>query len=182
MESPSLVLFSIGHSTHPIERFLELLRTHRIAVLADVRSYPGSRRWPQFKASELERSLAAHDIGYRWMPALGGRRRGTRPDSPHLAWTNEAFRAYADHMDTADFELGLAELIRTAAGAATAFMCAEGLWWQCHRRLLADRLLVAGHSVRHIMPDGRLAEHSLPPFATVRGGRLIYSGPVKAGE
>jgi len=172
-----MLLFSIGHSTHPIERFLELLCSHQIEVLADVRSFPSSRRWPQFNSAELERSLAERDIRYRWFKDLGGRRHGTRPDSPHVAWQSPGFRSYADYMDTAGFEAGLNALMEIAAGAKTAFMCAEGLWWQCHRRLISDRLTVLGHTVRHIMPDGSLADHELPAFAMVTDGRLIYGGP-----
>jgi uncharacterized protein (DUF488 family) len=172
-----MLIYSIGHTTHPIERFLELLRTHRIAVLADVRAFPGSRRYPQFNSAELERSVAEHEIRYRWFKQLGGRRHQVRPDSPHVAWQNPAFRSYADYTDTADFQEGLDGLLQEAAGAATAFMCAEGLWWRCHRRLISDRLVAIGHRVRHIMPDGSLVDHELPSFAALIDGRLIYSGP-----
>ncbi len=171
-----MLLFSIGHSTHPIERFLELLSMWEIAVLADVRSFPGSRRYPQFNSVELERSVVGCGIRYRWFKALGGRRHGVRPDSPHVAWQTPAFRAYADYMDTADFAAGLNSLLETAAGATTAFMCAEGLWWRCHRRLISDQLTVIGHTVRHIMPDGKLVDHELPSFATVVDGKLVYAG------
>ena len=172
-----MLLYSIGHSTHPIERFIELLRAHRIAVLADVRSFPASRRYPQFNSAELERSATEHEIRYRWFKQLGGRRHEVRPDSPHTSWQNSAFRSYADYTDTADFQAGLDELLREAAGATTAFMCAEGLWWRCHRRLISDRLVAIGHRVRHIMPNGSLVDHELPSFAQVVDGRLIYSGP-----
>jgi len=172
-----MLIYSIGHSTHPIERFVELLRAHRIALLADVRSFPSSRRYPHFNSAELERSVTACEIRYRWFKQLGGRRHDVRSDSPHVAWQHPAFRSYADYMDTAEFQAGIDALLEEAASATTAFMCAEGLWWRCHRRLISDRLVVAGHSVRHIMPEGSLVDHELPSFARVIDGRLIYSGP-----
>lgn len=171
-----VVLYSVGHSTHPIERFLELLSGHHIALVADVRSFPSSRRWPQFNQPDLERALSRAGLSYRWFTALGGRRHRLRPNSPHVAWTSEAFRSYADHADTGEFAGALAELVEAAAGAATAYMCAEGLWWRCHRRIISDRLVLLGHEVMHILPDGKLARHRLPEFARVVEGRLVYSG------
>jgi len=172
-----MLLYSIGHSTHPIEGFLELLSAHRVAILTDVRAFPSSRRYPYFNSAELERALSEHGTRYRSFKQLGGRRHGVRPDSPHGAWQNEAFHSFADYMDTAEFQAGFDELLEEANRATTAVMCAEGLWWRCHRRLISDRLLAIGHSVRHIMPNGSLVDHELPSFAKVADGRLIYSGP-----
>jgi uncharacterized protein (DUF488 family) len=168
------VLYTIGHSTHPIERFLELLNEHRIATLADVRSFPSSRRWPQFNQAELTRSTAGAGIEYRWLKRLGGRRHELRPDSPHTAWTHPAFRSYADYMDSEEFEKGIEELQASAIAARTVIMCSEGLWWRCHRRLVSDKMLTLGWSVMHILPAGKPAPHQLTEFARVADGRLIY--------
>ncbi len=175
-------IYTVGHSTHPIERFLELLGEHRIALLADVRSFPSSRRWPQFNQAALEQSLNRAAIEYCWLKLLGGRRHGVRPDSPHTAWTHPAFRAYADYMEAAEFETGLAELVDAAAKARTAYMCSEGLWWRCHRRIISDVLLVRGWDVQHILPDGKLKAHALAPFARVVDGRIIYDGSAGAAD
>lgn len=170
------LIFTIGHSTHPIEAFLALLSMHRIAILGDVRSFPSSRRWPQFNQAELRASVEAAGIAYRWMKALGGRRHSKRDDSPHRAWEHPAFRSYADYADTEEFAAGLAALMRAAEVSRTAIMCSEGLWWRCHRRIISDHLTVRGWDVRHIMPDGKLAAHSPPDFATIDDGRIIYDG------
>ncbi len=170
------LIFTVGHSTHPIERFLELLGEHRIAILADVRSFPGSRRWPQFNQENLRISMERAGIDYRWMKALGGRRKGVRPDSPHSAWTHPAFRSYADYTDSAEFAAGLEELIGAATERRAAYMCSEGLWWRCHRRIISDHLLVRGWDVEHIMPAGKLSKHQLAPFARVTNGRIVYDG------
>ena len=167
-------VFTIGHSTHPPERFLELLSAHRIAALADVRSFPSSRRWPQFNQEQLRASVERRGIEYHWLQKLGGRRRGLGDASPHLAWQHPAFRSYADYADTPEFEQGLGQLIALARRARTAFMCSEGLWWRCHRRLISDRLLLLGWRVRHILPGGKLTDHALPAFARVLDGRLVY--------
>jgi uncharacterized protein (DUF488 family) len=169
-------LFTIGHSTHPIEPFLDLLRMHRIALLADVRSFPSSRRWPQFNQAELAASLEGARIEYRWMKSLGGRRHGARPDSPHSAWTLPAFRAYADHMESEEFATALRDLSALAMRLRSVVMCSEGLWWRCHRRIISDNLVVRGWQVEHILPDGRLSPHQLADFASVTEGRLVYDG------
>ncbi len=169
--NPGKHLFTIGHSTHPIEWFIELLAMHRVVVLADVRSFPSSRRWPQFNQAELSRSLADAHIEYCWMKQLGGRRHAVRHDSPHTAWSHPAFRSYADYTESDDFARGLRDLMELAARMRLAIMCSEGLWWRCHRRLVSDHLVIRGWSVEHIMPDGKLAE-----FARCDGERLIYDG------
>jgi uncharacterized protein (DUF488 family) len=173
-------IFTIGHSTHPIEIFLALLAGHQIALLADVRSFPSSRRWPQFNQAELRGSVETAGIAYQWMKALGGRRHSKRADSPHHAWEHPAFRSYADYADTAEFSGGLDELLEAATRSPTAIMCSEGLWWRCHRRIISDHFAIRGWDVRHIMPDGKLAAHSLPDFATVTGGGVIYDGGQRA--
>ncbi len=168
------VIFSVGHSNLSADAFFVLLAPPEVRVLADVRAFPGSRRHPQFGREALAQACGERGIAYRWMPALGGRRRASSAPSPHLAWQVDAFRHYADYMDTAEFAAALAVLEDEARRAPTAFMCAEALWWQCHRRLIADRLLVAGWDVRHIGAGGRLSAHQLPDFARVDEGRIVY--------
>jgi len=167
-------IFTIGHSTHPIEEFLALLSQHEILALADVRSYPSSRKWPQFNQDELQRAVERAEIEYRWFKSLGGRRHSKDSSSPHTAWQIPAFRSYADYADSSDFRDGLDELIALAEHKRAAYMCSEGLWWRCHRRIISDHLVVRGWTVMHIMPAGKLVEHSLPDFARVVDGRLIY--------
>lgn len=178
--APRPILHTIGHSTHPIETFLGLIAQHRIAILADVRSFPSSRRWPQFNQAELERSVERAGLRYQWLKALGGRRNLKRPDSPHTAWKHPAFRSYADYTETAGFAAGLEELIGLALAASVAIMCSEGLWWRCHRRIISDHLTVRGWDVRHIMPDGKIAAHAIADFASVRDGRIVYDGGQQA--
>lgn len=173
--SVTRTIYTVGHSNLAIDDFLDVLRRAGIQRLVDVRAFPGSRRHPQFGREALAASCAAAGIDYRWMPELGGRRRPTLERSPHLAWTVDAFRAYADYADTEEFARALAELGALAAERPTAIMCAEALWWQCHRRLIADHLLVAGWQVLHLGRD-RPAEHRLPDFARVVGGRIVYDG------
>ena len=163
-------IFTIGHSTHEPEAFAELLRRHRIDVLADVRRHPGSRRLPWFATESLRDAWP----GYAHLPELGGRR-SRRRDSPNRGWTVAAFGGYADHMATEEFELGMRRLL--ALPQPAAIMCAEGNWWQCHRRLVSDALVARGHRVLHIARDGALTEHELTPFARVEPGvpaRLTY--------
>jgi uncharacterized protein (DUF488 family) len=145
-------------------------------VVADVRSFPSSRRWPQFNQAELSDALERAGIQYRWLQELGGRRHSKSKDSPHTAWEHPAFRSYADYTESADFEHGLRELIAAAASARVAYMCSEGLWWRCHRRIISDYLTVRGWTVEHIMPDGKLKPHVLAPFARIVDGRIVYDG------
>lgn len=168
-------VYTIGHSNHAAEVFFGLLEAHAIRTLADVRAIPGSRRHPHFGRDALTSSCRERGIAYRWLPALGGRRRGRKDrPSPHVGWEVAAFRAYADYMDTPEFAAALGELEREATAAPTAFCCAEALWWQCHRRLIADRLTVQGWTVLHIDSGGHTRQHALPDFARVEGGRLVY--------
>lgn len=169
-------LFTVGHSTHPFEAFTELLVLHGVERIADVRRTPRSRRHPQFNQETLGEDLARQGIDYRHLPALGGRRRAA-PDSPNGGWEHPAFRGYADYAQTAEFAAGLAELCALAEERPTAVMCAESLWWRCHRRLIADRLTALGWTVCHIGPNGGLAEHELPPFAVVTPERTVIYPP-----
>jgi uncharacterized protein (DUF488 family) len=172
-----VVVFTVGHSTHAADVFVGLLREHQVRQLADVRTVPRSRRHPQFRSESLDSRLAAAAIGYRHFPALGGLRR-PRPDSPHTAWTHPAFRGYADHMETIGFGAALEALTSWAAESVTAVMCAEALWWQCHRRLLADALAARGVHVVHILSAGKAQPHEITPFARVSGSRVSYPGLV----
>ncbi len=174
--SMALTLYTVGHSNRPPDDFFRLLEAHAIACVADVRAFPSSRRWPHFNREPLAAALQAHHIAYAWILRLGGRRHEPRPDSPHTAWTVAAFRNYADYMDTNEFARGLDELLALSERARTAFMCAEALYWRCHRRLIADRLIVLGHEVLHIDTVARAVPHHLPDFARVVDGRLIYDG------
>jgi uncharacterized protein (DUF488 family) len=168
------VVWTIGHSTRDAAEFRDVLGTYRIELVIDVRRFPGSRRLPQFAAGALEHDLERHGISYRWISSLGGRRRGSR-DSVNQAWRHASFRAYADHLATEEFAGGLAELMMLANGLRTVIMCAEVLWWRCHRRLIADVLVSVGIPTIHIR-DSRVAEeHRLGPPARLVGGVLSYS-------
>jgi uncharacterized protein (DUF488 family) len=158
-------IFTIGHSTHPVDRFLALLAGHRVELVGDVRRYPGSRRHPQFNAATLEATLDRAGIGYAGLGDSLGGRRSPRPDSANAFWRVAAFRGYADHMDTEEFATGLARLEQLARMRFTAIMCAEGDWRRCHRRLISDALTRSGWRVLHIRPDGGIEEHQ----ATVLG-------------
>lgn len=173
-------VLSVGHSTRPIEELLDLLRENAVEVLVDVRRHPGSRRFPQYSREALAGSLEEAGIGYLHEPGLGGRRRA-RPDSPHTAWRVEAFRGYADYMETPEFGAALDRLVRLAGGKTAAILCAEAVPWRCHRRLISDALLARGIEVRHILGPGRTDPHELDANARVEpGGRLVYSGPAEA--
>lgn len=171
----SPTVWTIGHSNRTLEAFVEALEAHRIELVADVRRFPGSRRLPHFAGDALDAALAARGIAYRWLPSLGGRRRPD-PASINTGWHHPAFRAYADHVATEEFADGLFELLLDAQGLRTALMCAESLWWQCHRRLIADVLVSLGFIVVHIR-DARAAQaHRLAAPARLVGGQLSYRG------
>lgn len=167
-----MVVWTVGHSTHAEEAFVALLLAHEIERVADVRTVPRSRRHPQFHSDHLARSLPARGIAYEHLPRLGGWR-SAQPDSPNSGWRNVSFRGYADHAMTAEFAVGLATLRELAATRRTAIMCSEALWWRCHRRLIADRLVVGGDTVRHIGSDARASEHQLTAFAVLGPDRQI---------
>jgi uncharacterized protein (DUF488 family) len=173
-------ILTIGHSIHELDRFLRLLTTHRVQALADVRRYPASRRNPQFNAPALAEALRAAGIGYLGLAEqLGGRRR-PRTASRNAGWRVEAFRGYADHMDRPAFAAGLDRLQATAAAARAAVLCAEEDWRRCHRRLIADALVVGGWSVVHIRGDGRLEQHQLTAFANPTAKGISYPPPQTA--
>jgi uncharacterized protein (DUF488 family) len=169
------VIYTIGHSTRSDEDFLTLLRSHDICQLADVRTVPRSRRHPHFSKEALDEFLASHRIRYRHFPNLGGLRK-PRPDSVNTALRHEGFRGYADHMQTAAFEGAVLDLLQFAEGGQTTVMCAEAVWWHCHRRLLADFLLVRGVPVRHILSASDPKSHELSEFAKEDRGGVIYPG------
>lgn len=167
------VVLTIGHSTRPIEAFLELLRAHGVKRLVDVRTVPRSRHNPQFDGETLPKSIRHAGVGYLHMAELGGLRHARR-DSPNMGWRNASFRGFADYMQTAEFATGLAKLIETAAHERTAIMCAEAVPWRCHRSLIADALIVRGVPVEHITSATRTQPHSLTPFAKVEQTRITY--------
>jgi uncharacterized protein (DUF488 family) len=169
------MLLTFGHGTATAGRMTELLRGAGVAALVDVRTAPGSRRHPHVARAELERWLPDAGIGYRWDKRLGGFRKAP-PDSPDVAWREEMFRGYAAHMRTADFLAAVEEVLARASADRTAVMCAESLWWRCHRRLLADFAVAArGVPVSHLLHDGRLEEHRLSPGLRLRDdGLLVY--------
>jgi uncharacterized protein (DUF488 family) len=168
-------IYTIGHGNRPLEEFTSLLGAFGVRCLVDVRAFPGSRRHPHFGRAELERSLPAAGIEYVWEgAALGGRRR-PRPDSPHVAMRNASFRAYADHMETAEFRDGLERLRERAASMRSAIMCAERLPWQCHRYMISDYLVAHGVEVRHLIDRSPPRAHTLRAEARVQAdGRLVY--------
>ncbi len=170
-----LAVWTIGHSTRAEAEFKQMLVTHSIGRLVDVRSFPGSRRHPQFNRQQLEASLAEVAVAYFHLPALGGRRRPT-PDSLNTAWRNPAFRGYADYMETEQFKRGVDTLLGLAGDKRTAIMCAEALWWRCHRSLIADYLKAQGAVVNHIINEKHTEEHPYTPAAGMVDGRLSYQG------
>lgn len=167
-------LFTMGHLTHPLDDFLGLLTRHGIEALADIRRFPGSRKYPQFNRDHLALALPGAGVEYRWFEALGGRRKKPIGPSRNLGLRNESFRNYADFMATEEFREAVGELLGLARKKRTAFMCSEGLYWRCHRRLVGDYLLMRGFAVQHIMPDGKLRPHALTEGATPDGEDLIY--------
>ena len=171
--SGSYAVLTIGHSTRPIDVFVGLLARHDVATLADVRRFPGSRTQPQFGREALRGALDAAGIRYEWFEALGGRRK-TRPDSHNLRWRNASFRGYADYMETAPFRSAFDALANLADAQRTAIMCAEVLWWRCHRALVSDALQASGRPVAHIGPDGNLIGHPYTAAARIVDGRLRY--------
>lgn len=167
-------LLTVGHGTLAADELAALLVDAAVEALVDVRSYPGSRRHPQFGRAELERWLPEAGVAYRWERRLGGRRRAQEA-SPHVALRHPAFRAYADHMAGDEFATALDGVLAEAAERRTVVMCSETLWWRCHRRLLADAaVLTRGVTVRHLGHDGRLAPHAVTEGARAAGDRVVY--------
>lgn len=179
--TPVLDIWTVGHSNRNLADFLGLLRLHAIGGLADVRRFPASRRYPHFNQQPLAAALAEADIEYVHLPELGGRR-PSLPDSPNTAWRNAAFRGYADYMMTGPFRAGIDRLLELAARRRTAIMCAEALWWQCHRSLISDHLKADGHRVIHILSSGKTQEHPFTSAARISEGRLSYRAPESQGR
>jgi len=170
-----LTILTIGHSNHPLCRFLDLLTQHGVGVLADIRRYPSSRQHPHFNRGPLDAALAAEGVEYAWIEALGGRRKpAIGAHSTNGGLRNASFRNFADYMLTDEFQAGVAKLVDLAKRRPTVVMCAEGLWWQCHRRLVSDWLVAYGASVAHIFPNGVMKPHELTPEARVRAGGVTY--------
>lgn len=166
-------IHTIGHSTRPLEEFLDILRTHEISELVDIRTVPKSRHNPQYHIDSLRETMPAAGIGYRHLPALGGLRHA-RPDSPNGGWRNASFRGYADHMATPEFLDGLDELLSIARSRSTAIMCAEAVPWRCHRSLVGDALLVRGIDVVDIYDARKATAETLTRFAVVDGLTVTY--------
>jgi uncharacterized protein (DUF488 family) len=166
-------IFTVGHSTRPIDEFVELLGAHGVKEIVDIRSIPRSRHNPQFNADVLERSLEENQVSYKHIKELGGLRHA-RKDSLNLGWRNASFRGFADYMATPEFSEGLESLIKIAKARETAIMCAEAVPWRCHRSLIGDALTKKGWIVRDIMTRNLAARHLLTPFLKTRKGQLIY--------
>jgi uncharacterized protein (DUF488 family) len=175
MERQANPIWTIGHSTRTVEEFLQLLREHEIEVLADVRTFPGSRRYPHFNREQLSQTLHSAGIEYRHMPELGGRRKA-RKDSRNTAWQNEGFRGYADYMETETFKQGIASLLEIGIGKRTTVMCAEAVWWRCHRSLIADYLKSNEVEVLHILSKTKTEVHPYTSVARLVNGKLSYEG------
>jgi uncharacterized protein (DUF488 family) len=170
------LLYTVGHSTRSLAELVETLQAHGIETLVDIRAFPMSRRLPHFNRESLEGSLPAARIRYVWKKALGGYRKKLREDSPNLALRNASFRNYADYMLSPEFENAMAELISLAQASHTAYMCAERVYFRCHRMLISDWLLAHGHEVMHIDGLGPVKPHRLTAEARMLEGKLIYRG------
>ncbi len=175
MRKKGATFWTIGHSTRSFEEFLALLVEHNIQAVADVRHFPGSRRYPQFGKANLAASLNGAGIDYIHLVELGGRRRPQK-ESTNTAWRNEAFRGYADYMATAEFKSGIQRLEEAGTKQRVAIMCAEAVWWRCHRALISDHLKAAGYTVCHIMGARKTQEHPFTSAARFVAGKLCYTG------
>ena len=168
-------LYTIGHSTRTSEELIRALRAHGIQTLVDIRAFPASRRLPHFNREALEESLPVAGIRYIWMKGLGGYRKKSREDSPNTALRNPSFRNYADYMLTPEFEESIETLLRLAENSPTAYMCAERVWFQCHRMLVSDWLVTHDHTVLHIDAEGAPRPHRLTAEARLIGNQVVYS-------
>jgi uncharacterized protein (DUF488 family) len=167
-------MWTIGHSTRAIDEFISLLDENEIKLLVDVRAWPGSKRYPQFNKDALAESLNAHGIRYEHFPELGGKRK-SKPESRNTAWRNASFRGYADYMETEQFQKGIERLLDIAAEAGpTAIMCAEAVWWRCHRSLIADYLKARGVKVLHVLGANKVEPHPYTSAARIVNGELSY--------
>jgi uncharacterized protein (DUF488 family) len=169
-------LYTIGHSTRSLEDLIEALHAQEIHALVDIRAFPMSRRLPQFNRESLEKALPEAKIRYVWMKALGGYRKKIREDSPNIALRNAAFRNYADYMLTPEFETAMTELIALGGQSRTAYMCAERVYFRCHRMLVSDWLVAHGNEVMHIDGTGAAKPHRLTAEARMVEAQLVYRG------
>jgi uncharacterized protein (DUF488 family) len=169
-------LYTIGHSTRTLDELIAALQAHSIQTLVDIRQFPMSRRLPHFNRESLEKSLAAAGIRYVWLKELGGRRKKIRDDSPNVALRNDSFRNYADYMLTEGFESGVGELVKLGEQSRTAYMCAERVYFNCHRMLVSDWLVAHGHEVCHIDGAGPVKKHQAMKEARLIEGKLNYCG------
>jgi uncharacterized protein (DUF488 family) len=168
------VIYTIGHSTHTLEEFIAMLKSFNIELLADIRSFPGSRKFPHFNKENLPASLAENNIEYIHLKNLGGRRK-VNPESCNTGWRVAAFRGYADYMETESFKKAIKELEQIASEKRAAYMCAEAVWWRCHRSLVSDYLKHNGWTVLHIMGVNKSTEHPYTAPAKIMNGKLNYS-------
>ncbi len=173
MPSNEKVIYSIGHSTRTLQEFVAMLQTFSVEILADIRSYPGSRRYPHFNKENLANKLPENSISYIHLPSLGGRRK-TSADSKNTAWKNEAFRGYADYMESESFIKGMNELEEMSLKKKVAYMCSEAVWWRCHRSLVSDYLKIEGWKVMHIMNLQKADEHPYTKVARIIDDKLYY--------
>ena len=171
--STELTVWTVGHSTRTLQEFLALLDENGTQAIADIRSHPRSRHFPQFGQEALSESLVQHGVQYSWIQALGGRRK-TRADSINTSWRNASFRGYADYMQTEGFAAGMDELLGIANEKRTCLMCSEAVWWRCHRSMVADALKARGVHVLHIMGPNKVVEHPWTAPAHIVDGRLSY--------
>jgi uncharacterized protein (DUF488 family) len=169
-------LYTIGHSTRPLDEFIAVLQAHSIQTLVDIRSFPMSRRLPHFNRESLEKTLPDAGIRYLWHKELGGRRKKLRDDSPNIALRNDSFRNYADYMLTEEFHHGILEMLKLAGQSRTAYMCAERVYFRCHRMLVSDWLVAHSHEVFHIDGTGPVKAHDLMAEARLMNGQVIYRG------
>lgn len=169
-------LYTIGHSTRSAKEFVELLRENDIRILLDVRSWPSSRRYPHFNRDNVARTLKENGVRYEWLgERLGGyRKKGLGEDSPNKGWRSLGFRNYADHTMTQEFREGIQKLLELAEDGKLVLMCAEQLYWRCHRRIISDYLTMKGHAVTHIVSKGKTQEHRITDFAKNTNGELRY--------
>jgi uncharacterized protein (DUF488 family) len=172
-QKPVRLILTIGHSTHPFDEFVSMLKAHNVAQLVDVRTVPKSRRVPQYNSESLAKTLPAEGIDYVHLKALGGLRRAKK-DSVNTGWRNASFRGYADYMATEEFRQGIDQLLELAGAKRTVIMCAEAVPWRCHRSLIGDALLVRGVRVEDIMSASKSREHELTSFAKVHGLEITY--------
>lgn len=177
MDTETKKIYTIGHSTRSLEEFIGLLKTYEIENLVDIRSFPGSRKFPQFNKEDLGPSLEQAGIHYLHDIKLGGRRKVLK-DSHNNRWRKDAFKGYADYMETNDFEEGIAELIKISETGLTAYMCSEAVWWRCHRSMVSDHLKAKGWTVLHIMSEKHVEEHPYTQPAIIKDGCVYYSDEI----